>query len=108
MPRQPYPSDLTDGQWRRLWPWLPAPKTPGRPHTVSLREVVNAIRHVLRTGCTWRSLPLDFPCWQTVYGYFSRSVKMTEVAGPRDYDARKPKKVALVAAMHKLPPCTSC
>ncbi len=67
-----------------------------------MREVVNAIRHVLRTGCTWRSLPLDFPCWQTVYGYFSRSVKMTEVAGPRDYDAHKPKKVALVAAMHKL------
>ncbi len=68
MPRQPYPSDLTSGQWRRRQPWLPAPKTCGHPRSVALREVVNAIRDVLRTGCSWRSLPHDFPCWQTVYG----------------------------------------
>ncbi|MXZ41272.1 MAG: transposase [Caldilineaceae bacterium SB0666_bin_21] len=65
MPRQPYPSDLTAVQWCRLQPWLPAPKTRGRPRTVSLREVVDAIRYVLRAGCAWRMLPHDFPCWRS-------------------------------------------
>ncbi len=72
MPRRPYPSDLTAAQWRRLQPWLPAPKTQGRPRTVALREIVNVIRYVLCTGCSWCSLPHDFSCWQTVYGYFRR------------------------------------
>jgi putative transposase len=44
----------------------------GRPRQVDLREIVNAIFYVLRTGCAWRLLPHDFPAWQTVYGYFRR------------------------------------
>ncbi len=64
MKRKPYPRDLTRGQWRRLRPWLPAPQKQGRPCTISLREISNAIRYVLRTGCAWRSLPHDFPCWR--------------------------------------------
>ena len=90
----PYPSDLTHDQWRRLQPWLPAPKTRGRPRSVALREVVDAMRYVLRTGCAWRSLPHDFPCWQTVYGYFrtwcrvgSGSVS-TRLCGPKCVAAR--------------------
>jgi putative transposase len=44
----------------------------GRPRQVEIREIVNAIFYVLRTGCAWRLLPHDLPTWQTVYGYFRR------------------------------------
>ena len=70
MRRQGYPSDLTDAQWARLAPLLPAAKRGGHPRTVALREVVNGILYVLREGCRWRALPHDFPPWSTVYGYF--------------------------------------
>ncbi len=70
MERQPYPSDLSDAQWRILEPLLPPAKPGGRPRKVNLREVVNAIFYVLRTGCAWRYLPHEFPCRQTVYHYF--------------------------------------
>jgi len=61
MERKPYPSDLTDAQWRELAPVLPAAKGGGRPRTVDLREVINGILYVLRTGCPWRMLPHDLP-----------------------------------------------
>ncbi len=70
MTRAPYPSDLTDAQWRRLAPRLPGAKPGGRPRAVDLREVVNAILYVLRNGIIWRALPHDFPPWPTVYWYF--------------------------------------
>lgn len=70
MPRQPYPSDLTATQWRRLEPLLPAAKPGGRPRSADLREVVNAILYISRNGATWRALPHDFPPWRTVYHYF--------------------------------------
>src|SRR5512143_478061 len=68
--RKPYPSDLTDEQWNLLKRHLPAPKKRGHPITVNLREIVNAILYVLRTGCQWDYLPHDFPPADTVYGYF--------------------------------------
>lgn len=75
MSRKPYPTDLTDVQWLILEPLLMAivkQSKRGRRRQVKLREVVNAIFYVLRTGCAWRLLPHDFPAWQTVYGYFRR------------------------------------
>jgi putative transposase len=75
MSRKAYPTDLTDIQWLILEPLLMAilkQSKRGRPRQVELREVVNAIRYLLRTGCAWRLLPHDFPAWQTVYGYFRR------------------------------------
>ena len=69
MERSPYPSDVTDGQWRLIAPSIPLPKPGGRPREVNVREVVNAILYVVRTGCSWRQLPHDFPPWQTVYYY---------------------------------------
>ena len=71
MTRAPYPTDLTDRQWRRLEPRLPPAKPGGRPRRVDLREVMNAILYVLRNGITWRALPHDYPPWKTVHHYFS-------------------------------------
>jgi putative transposase len=70
MAREPYDSDLTNVEWLLLQPLIPPEKQGGRHRTVDIREVVNAIFYVLRTGCAWRLLPHDFPPWQTVYGYF--------------------------------------
>jgi putative transposase len=69
MARKSYPTDLTDDEWRVLEPQLPAAKPGGRPRRVDLREIINAIRYLLRAGCAWRLLPHDFPVWQTVYAY---------------------------------------
>jgi putative transposase len=67
-----YETDLTDAQWTILGPLLPPPPGGGRPRTTDLREVLNAILYVLRTGCAWDLLPHDFPPPGTVYDYFSR------------------------------------
>lgn len=67
-----YPSDLTDAQWAILEPFVPKPSTQGRPPHLERRAIVNAILYVLRSGCPWRLVPLDFPAWQTVYDYFRR------------------------------------
>jgi len=72
MARQAYPTDLTDDEWRVLEPLLPGAKPGGRPRTVDPREIVNAIRYLLRSGCAWRLLPPEFPPWQTVYAYLRR------------------------------------
>ncbi|MGH6803367.1 MAG: IS5 family transposase [Methyloceanibacter sp.] len=70
-----YPSDLTDEEWARIAPMLPGPAKTGRPCSVDLREVLNAIRYLARAGCGWRMLPTDFPPWQTVYWWFRRFVR---------------------------------
>jgi putative transposase len=67
MDRKPYPTDLTDEQWALLKPLLPSDPRRGRPRTVDLRDILNAILYLLRAGCPWRMLPHDFPPWQTVY-----------------------------------------
>src|ERR1700722_18687236 len=64
-----YPSDLTDAQWALIEPHLPV-YPGGRPRKTDLRQVVNAIFYVLRTGCQWRFLPKDFPPKSTVWRYF--------------------------------------
>lgn len=68
--RTPYPSDLTDEQWRSIAPLLPREKHLGRNRSTDLRDVVNAINYRWSTGCVWRMLPHDFPHWATVYTYF--------------------------------------
>jgi putative transposase len=68
--RKPYPTDLSDAEWNYIEPHMPAPKGHGRPRTHSLREILNAIFYLLKSGCQWRLLPHDFPRWPTVYHYF--------------------------------------
>ena len=70
-----YPSDLTDEEWARIEPFLPRASKAGRPIEVDLREVLNAIRYMARSGGGWRMLPNDFPPWQTVYWWFRRFVR---------------------------------
>jgi putative transposase len=68
--RKRYPTDLSDAEWSYIEPHLPTPRAPGRPRRHSLREILNAIFYVVRSGCAWRLLPHDFPPWKTVYHYF--------------------------------------
>ena len=70
MKRKPYPTDLTDAEWKILRPMIPDAKPGGRPRSAEMREVVNAIFYVLRGGIPWRMLPHDLPPWKTVYHYF--------------------------------------
>jgi putative transposase len=72
--RKPYPSDLTDAQWTILEPLMPAAHTPrgGRPREVDLRELVNTILYLNRSGCQWEMLPHDWLPKSTVYDYFAR------------------------------------
>jgi putative transposase len=72
MPRQSYPTDLTDAQWSKIDPLFPEerPKRRGRKRQHSYREIMNAILYFLVAGCAWRMLPHDLPPWKTVYHYY--------------------------------------
>lgn len=70
MSRKPYPSDLTDAEWLVLRGLVPPAKTGGHPRTVDMREILNGIFYLTRSGCSWRLLPHDLPPWSTVYDYF--------------------------------------
>ena len=68
--RRVYLTDLSDAEWECIEGLLPTPENEGRPRLHSLREILNAIFYVVRSGCAWRLLPHDFPPWKTVYHYF--------------------------------------
>jgi putative transposase len=67
-----YPSDLRDKEWWLLEPLIPQAEGQGRPKKYPLREIVNAICYITRSGCSWRMMPSDLPYWVTVYHYFRR------------------------------------
>ena len=73
-PRKPYSTDLTDEQWAMVEPLIPPANNQrgGRPRGVSMREVVNTILYVNRTGCQWDLLPHDLLPKSTVYDYFAQ------------------------------------
>ena len=72
MARKSYPTDLTDQQWSRVVQSIPPAKPGGRPRSVDMREVVNGILYLNRTGCPWRALPHDLPPWGTVHWFYRR------------------------------------
>ena len=69
--KKAYRTNLTDGQWEIIEPMLEREQPRGRPREVDMREVMNAILYVDRTGCQWRNIPGDFPAWDTVYYHFA-------------------------------------
>jgi putative transposase len=71
MTRKAYPTDLKDTEWEILKPLLPDAKPGGRPRSVDLRDILNAIFYRERTGCAWDMLPHDLPPAKTVYDYFN-------------------------------------
>jgi putative transposase len=72
MSDQLYPSDMTDREWEYIKDMIPAAKTGGRKRVTDMRQTLNAIFYLTRAGCAWRYLPLEYPPWQTVYGYFRK------------------------------------
>src|ERR1700760_3517306 len=70
MSRTPYPTDLTDRQWKLIEGHVPRPKPGGRPARYARREVVNAILSQTRNGCVRRALPHDLPPYRIVFHYF--------------------------------------
>jgi len=67
-----YPTDLTDAEWQVLQPLLPPPAPRGRPRERDLRVILNGLFYLLRAGCAWRMLPVDFGPWSTVHDYYRR------------------------------------
>ena len=72
MIRAKYATDMNDKEWSAIGGLIPPAHEGGRPRSVDMREILNAIFYILRGGCAWRLLPHDLPPWQTVYGYFHR------------------------------------
>ena len=70
-----YPSDLTDKEWALVRPLLPPASGEGRRRKTDLREIINALRYLIRSGCSWRMLPQEFGPWQTVYWWFRRLMR---------------------------------
>ena len=69
--RQPYPSDISRGQFEQILPLLESARRKTSPRRIDLFEVFCAVLYLLRTGCQWRALPRDFPKWRTVHSYFA-------------------------------------
>jgi len=70
--RRLYPSDLSDREWEVIEPLLPAPKGFGRPRTVDLREILNAVFYVQRSGCQWGSADAQFVVFDDWRSFASR------------------------------------
>jgi transposase len=66
-PRPPYPSDVSDTEWEFLLPYLTLLGEDAPQSSHDLREVFNAVRYVVKTGCQRRWLPHDVPGWTVVF-----------------------------------------
>ena len=78
MNEKTYPSDLTDEEWEWIKDLIPAAKSGGRPRTLCMRAVLNAIFYVTKGGIQWRMLPTTFPKWQSVYPHVQGVVAQTD------------------------------
>jgi len=87
--QQIYPTDMTDSQWDVIKELIPPPKPGGRPRTLDMRQVVNAIFYLLVGGIQWRMMPKEYPKWKSVYHYFRQWSRDGTWQGVRGYDAGK-------------------
>ena len=71
--RKRYPSDLSDKKWKEIKHLFDNENRGKHLRTQSKRKLVNGVLYVNKTGCQWRQLPNDFPCWKTVYSFFDRA-----------------------------------
>lgn len=71
MKRKKYRSDISDKEWEILKQYLPE-IAEGANRKYEIREIVNGIYYVLRTGCAWEYIPHDLPHWKTCYEYFRK------------------------------------
>jgi putative transposase len=68
-----YTSDLTDKQWQTIESFLPLEHVgAGRPIEINMRQAVNGMLYVLKTGCQWENLPHDFPNYQSVFYHYNK------------------------------------
>jgi len=65
-----YPTNVSNSQWQVIKEYL----YNERKRKYDLKEILNAILYVVKTGCQWRMLPQDFPKWQLVYYYYRKWV----------------------------------
>src|ERR671918_2854922 len=65
--RKPYPSDVSDEEWMFVAPYLALVREDAPQREYDLREVLNGLRWVVRTGSAWRYMPNDLPPWEAVY-----------------------------------------
>ena len=86
-----YPSDLTDEEWEWIKDLIPSAKSGGRPRTLCMRAVLNAIFYVTKGGIQWRMLPTTFPKWQSVYHYL-RAWKLQGVWGQNPRHHTRPRQ----------------
>jgi putative transposase len=71
--RKRYTSDLSDGQWSKIHQLLPLDyHGRGRPRVLDMREVLNAIWYIIKTGSQWQNLPHDFPNYNSVYYHYRK------------------------------------
>ena len=99
-----YPTDLTDAESEAVQPFLPKPLPRGRPWEVDLREILNAIRYLARTGCGWRMLPVHFGPWETVYWWFRRLIRRLLFQTVHDPTLMVDRS-ARDASLGRVPPC---
>ena len=75
MKNQAYPSDVKDDEWGFVVPYLTLMKEDAPQREYALRDIINGLRYVVRTGVTWRMVPHDLPPWEAIYQQTQRWIK---------------------------------
>jgi transposase len=98
--RKPYPSDISDGEWAPIAPYLVLLREDAGQRLYSLRELFNGLRYVIRHGIPWRAMPNDLPPWAAVYQQAQRWL----IAGVFEALASDLRAILRLAAGHKAAP----